>query len=148
MRLTGTLLKVGGGWELHMPLFGGKVVGNKYPHQRDELYASAKTFIECLSDDQQFKVEFHINDDNESFEVSSNDTKELMSLVLETMRNKTGLTIKEVSKVMGYKSDSSYHDVEMGKTSPSFVRMMDLLKAVSPEGTNFIITTIVKSSTK
>jgi hypothetical protein len=85
------------------------------------------------------KVEIHLNGKN-TFTVTASDLKPLVGRFLQTMREISGLTIREVTERLDKKSPNYYAQYEQGKSLPSMEMISEFLKAISPE-TDVVIST-------
>ena len=70
--------------------------------------------------------------------VESNDPEALAARVLRYQREVHGLSLTDVSKILGVSSRNAYARYERGKTAPTIGKYDQLLKAVAPEMTVMI----------
>jgi predicted RNase H-like HicB family nuclease len=89
-------------------------------------------------------IEYYFETDLEGFElavneykkpvigITSNNNKLLLALSLRRQREKSGSTVREVSKRLGSKSPNSYAQYEKGKTRISLDQYEKLLQAANP----------------
>jgi len=57
----------------------------------------------------------------------------MISLLLRRQREKSGLSLSEVTERLGAKSRNAYARYEQGKSAPTLEKLDQLLKAVSPD---------------
>jgi predicted DNA-binding transcriptional regulator AlpA len=67
------------------------------------------------------------------FAVTSSDLKPLIGRFLETLREESGLTIRQVTEKLGKKSPNFYAQYEQGKSLPSMEMISDFIKVISPD---------------
>ena len=67
------------------------------------------------------------------FTLETNEDKTVVALLLRRQRAKSGLTIREVSKLLGAKSPNAYAAYESGKREPSISKAEELLSVVSKQ---------------
>jgi len=106
-------------------------------YTRKEAYVMVKDLLETLANRPKFAVEVHPGKHG-SFEVSSQDTRTMISLLLRRQREKSGLSLSEVTERLGAKSRNAYARYEQGQSAPTLEKLDQLLKAVSPDQ-NFIL---------
>jgi ribosome-binding protein aMBF1 (putative translation factor) len=73
---------------------------------------------------------YHVADDE--IEVASDDTRTMISLLLQRQRQKSGLSLAQVSERLGASSRNAYARYERGVTVPTVEKLDELLKAVAP----------------
>lgn len=126
MRFSGKVYKDGKFWLIEIPILDVMTQG----HTRKEAFAMIADLLKTLVNQPKFSVKVHPGK-NGDFEVSSSDTKSLVSLLLRRQRQHSGLSIAEASKRLGAKSRDTYARYERGTTVPSLDKLAQLLKAVS-----------------
>ena len=92
----------------------------------------AKDLVETLADNPHFTVTIHPGKQGD-FEVSSSDTRTLISLLLRRQRQSSGLSLAEVTERLGAKSRNAYARYECGTSMPTIEKLNELLRAVSPD---------------
>jgi len=126
MRLEGRVFKVGKSWAIEVPILG-VVTQGKTKREAYEMIADA---IESLVNKKDFKVQVHTSR-GEYFEIQANDNAALIAFLLRRQRIKNGLSLQQVAKLLGARSNNSYARYEQGSSVPSMEKFSDLLAAVS-----------------
>ena len=67
-----------------------------------------------------------------SFAVTTNDSKALVAHMLKRLRQKHGLTVREVSQRLGSSSPNAFGTYEQGKVTPTLEKLEELLHAIDP----------------
>jgi hypothetical protein len=67
------------------------------------------------------------------FDVSTDDTAAMISLLLRRQRHRSGLTLAEVAERLGARSRNAYARYEQGASVPTVAKLEELLKAISPD---------------
>jgi hypothetical protein len=101
-------------------------------HTYKESLVMVKDLIETLADRPEFTVDVHPGQHGE-FEVSSTETRTLISLLLRRQRERSGLSLAEAAERLGAKSRNAYARYERGTSVPTVEKLTELLKAVAPE---------------
>lgn len=83
-------------------------------------------------DRKGFTVEVH-SGGRESFEVSSDDPRTMISLLLQRQRQKSGLTLAQAAQRLGAKSRNAYARYEQGVSVPTVEKLDELLRAIAPD---------------
>jgi len=91
-----------------------------------------KDLLETLANRPGFAVQVHPGK-QEEFEVSSTDTRIMISLLLRRQRERSGLSLAEAAQRLGAKSRNAYARYEHGTSIPTIEKLAELLRAVSPE---------------
>jgi hypothetical protein len=128
MRFWGRVYQDGKFWLAEVPILDAMTQGRTYK----ESLAMVKDLIETLANRPSFTVEVHPGQHGE-FEVSSPDTRTLISLLLRRQRERSGLSLAGAAKRMGAKSRNAYARYEQGTSVPTVEKLSELLKAVAPE---------------
>ncbi|HEX5045760.1 MAG TPA: helix-turn-helix transcriptional regulator [Gammaproteobacteria bacterium] len=68
----------------------------------------------------------------DEIELASEDTRAMISLLLQRQRQKSGLSLAQVSERLGATSRNAYARYERGITVPSVEKLDQLLRAVAP----------------
>lgn len=88
--------------------------------------------LETLANHPGFTVNVHPGKHG-NFEISSPDTRTMISLMLRRQRESSGLSLAEVAKRLGAKSRNTYARYERGTSAPTLEKLNELLQAVSPD---------------
>ena len=127
MRFFGKVYKDGKFWLAELPLLDAMTQG----HTRKEAYAMVEDLLESLANRPGFKVTVHPGKHGD-FEVSSTDTRVLISLFLRRQRERSGLSLSEAAERLGAKSRNAYARYERGTSMPSLEKLAELYHAVAP----------------
>jgi DNA-binding XRE family transcriptional regulator len=127
MRFYGKTYKDGKFWLAEVPLLDAMTQG----HTRKEAFLMAKDLLESLANRPGFSVTVHPGKHGD-FEVSSNDSRGLISLFLRRQRERSGLSLSEAAKRLGAKSRNAYARYERGTSMPSIEKLAELYQAVAP----------------
>ena len=87
--------------------------------------------LESLANRPGFKVIVHPGKHGD-FEVSSTDSRVLISLFLRRQRERSGLSLSEAAERLGAKSRNAYARYEQGTSMPSLEKLAELYQAVAP----------------
>ena len=128
MRFHGRVYKDGKFWLAEVSIFDAMTQGRT----RGEALAMAADLLESLAHRPRFKVQIHPGK-GADFEVSSSDTRTLISLLLRRQRERSGLSLAEAAKRLGAKSRNAYARYERGTSVPTVQKLAELLRAVVPE---------------
>ena len=131
MRLEGHICKEGRFWLVEVPWLDAMTQGRS----RREALAMIADYCENLAFDllgiSRFRVDVHsIN--KTDLEISSDETGTLLSLILQTRRRASGLTLAQVAARLQQTSPNAYARYERGKVSPTVAKLLELLAAVDP----------------
>lgn len=69
----------------------------------------------------------------EQFEVTSDDLKSMISLLLQRQRQESGLSLADAAKRLGARSRNAYARYERGDSVPTIEKLDQLLRAISPD---------------
>lgn len=133
MRFHGRVYKDGKFWLAEIPILNAMTQG----HTRKEALTMAKDLLETLTNRPGFTVQVHPGK-QEEFEVSSSDTRSMISLLLRRQREHSGLSLAEAAERLGAKSRNAYARYEHGTSIPTIEKLTELLQAVSP-GQDFVL---------
>jgi DNA-binding XRE family transcriptional regulator len=133
MRLQGRIWKEGRVWLVEIPILGAMTQGRS----RRDAYMMAADLVESLAGRSGFKVTVHPTGKDE-LELSSNDVRTLVALLLRRLRESSGLTLAEAAERLGVKSRNAYARYEQGVSVPTIEQLNKLIAAVSP-GKDFVI---------
>ncbi len=128
MRFSGRVYEDGGFWLAEVPVLDAMTQGRT----REEALSMAEDLLESLANRPGFSAKVHpVNGDD--FEVSSSDTRGLVSLLLRRQRERSGLSLAEAADRLGAKSRNAYARYERGTSTPTLEKLSELLRAVSPD---------------
>ena len=128
MRLSGRVYKDGKFWLAEVPILDAMTQG----HTKKEALAMVEDLLETLANRPGFSVTTHpVTKGN--FEISSPDTRGLVSLLLRRQRERSGLSLGEAAQRLGAKSRNAYARYEQGTSAPTVDKLNELLQAVSPD---------------
>ena len=133
MRFNGRVYKDGKYWLAEVPILGVMTQGRT----RKEALAMAGDLLETLANRPGLSVQVHPGKHGE-FEVSSPDTRGMISLLLRRQRQQSGLSLAEAADRLGAKSRNAYARYEQGVSVPTLDKLDELLRAVSP-GQDFVL---------
>ena len=128
VRFNGKVYKDGTFWLAEISILNATTQG----YTRKEAYEMVKDLIETLANRPKFSVTVHPGKTG-NFEISSHDTRTMISLLLRRQREKSGLSLSEVADRLGVKSRNAYARYEQGTSAPTLEKLDQLLKAVSPD---------------
>jgi ribosome-binding protein aMBF1 (putative translation factor) len=95
-----------------------------------------KDLVETMADSRRFVVTVH-RLPADRFEISANDVKVLVALLLRRQREKSGLRLAQVAARLRRKSRTAYARYERGDAVPTIEKLEELLNAVAP-GKEFV----------
>ena len=133
MRFHGKIYKDGKFWLAEVPILDAMTQGCT----RKEAFNMVKDLLETLANRPGFGVEVHPGRQGD-FEVSSSDTRGMVSLLLRRQRERSGLSLAEAAVRLGAKSRNAYARYERGTSVPTVEKLTELLQAVSP-GQDFVL---------
>lgn len=133
MRLSGRVYKDGKFWLAEVPILDAMTQG----HTKKEALAMVEDLLETLANRPGFSVTTHPVT-KENFEISSPDTRGLVSLLLRRQRERSGLSLAEAAGRLGAKSRNAYARYERGTSGLTVEKLNELLQAVSP-GRDFVL---------
>ncbi len=133
MRFYGRVYKDGAFWLAEAPILDAMTQGRT----RKEALSMVEDLIETLAGRPGFSVKAHPGKDGD-FEVSSSDTRGMISLLLRRQRERSGLSLAEAAERLGAKSRNAYSRYERGTSVPTLEKLNELLQAVSP-GRDFVL---------
>ena len=88
--------------------------------------------LETLANRQGFSVTVHRGKKG-AFEVSANDVRTMIQLLLQRTRQSSGMSLAEAAKRLGATSRNAYARYERGTSMPTVEKLNELLHAVSPD---------------
>ena len=128
MRFSGRVCKDGKFWLAEVPVLEAMTQGRT----REEALDMVGDLLESLANRPGFSIAVHTGRGGE-FEVSSPDTRGLVSLLLRRQRERSGLSLAETAERLGAKSRNAYARYERGTSTPTIEKLSELLRAVSPD---------------
>ena len=129
MVLEGRVYKDGKFWLIEIPGLDALTQG----HTRLEAIDMMSDYLESLFDSKAFKHRLILRDASEKFFVETSPSSLVAAMVLKRQREKSGLSVRDVIRILGYKSTNSYTAYENGRREPSIGKMEELLRAVSKQ---------------
>jgi hypothetical protein len=128
MRFHGKVFKQSKFWLAEVPLLDAMTQGRT----RKEALAMVADLLETLANRPGFRVQVHAGT-QEDFEVSSADTRSMISLLLRRQRERSGLSLAEAAARLGAKSRNAYARYERGTSVPTLEKLTELLQAIAPK---------------
>lgn len=128
MRFEGRIWKDGQHWLVEVPAFGAMTQG----YTREEAYEMIKGLIETMADASGFEVTVHRGAGSQ-LDISANDVKTLVALLLRRQRETRGITLAEAAELLQQTSRNAYARYEQGQAVPTVEKLERLLKAIAPE---------------
>ena len=128
MRFSGRVYKDGNFWLAEVPILEAMTQGRT----RKEAFAMVEDLLETLANRPGFSVKVHPGTHGD-FEVSSTDTRGMISLLLRRQRERSGLSLAEAAERLGAKSRNAYARYERGTSVPTLEKLNELLHAVAPD---------------
>lgn len=128
MRFCGRVYKDGKFWLAEVPILDAMTQGRT----RKEALTMVEDLLETLVNRPGFSVKVHPGKHGD-FEVSSSQTRGLISLLLRRQRQRSGLSLAEAAERLGAKSRNAYARYEQGTAVPTLEKLNELLQAVSPD---------------
>lgn len=128
MVLKGRLYKDGKFWLIEVPDLEIATQGRS----RKEAYFMIKDAIGLHVHKKGFKIKIKkIN--KETFLIGSNNTTELVSLMLKRQRQINGLTVRDMMNRLNFKSPNAYAQYEQGRSEPSLSQFQKFIQAIQPK---------------
>lgn len=128
MRFQGKLCKDGKWWLAEVPVFDAMTQGRT----RKEAFDMIADWFVTMVDRKGFSVRIHTVG-KEDFEVSSEDARTMISLLLQRQRQRSGLSLAQAAKRLGAKSRNAYARYEQGVSVPTVEKLDELLRAIAPD---------------
>lgn len=128
MRFYGKIYKDGSFWLAEVPILEAMTQGRT----RKEAFIMVEDLLETLANRPGFSVQVHPGKHGD-FEVSSTDTRGMISLLLRRQRERSGLSLAEAAERLGAKSRNAYARYERGTSVPTLEKLSELLQAVAPD---------------
>lgn len=139
MELEGRIWKNKDHWLIEVPSLNIMTQGET---REEALFMIKDAVMEYMkyyfkSEVEGFELDVH-DYKKSTIGISANNNKLLLALSLRKQREKSGLTIREVSDRLGSSSPNSYAQYEKGKTKISLDQYEKLLKAANPYQHRFL----------
>ena len=99
---------------------------------REDAYEMAIDAVQCLTEDEHFKVEICEKGENH-FYITSNDNRKLVGILLQRNRERQDWTFEDARQAIGAKSRSEFQTYEKGETDPTLTKLERLLAAIGYE---------------
>ena len=128
MRIQGRVYRDGKFWLAEIPILDAMTQGRT----RKEAFVMVADLLVTLVNRPGFSVQVHPGKHG-AFEVSSSDTRAMVSLLLRRQRERNGLSLADAAERLGVKSRDAYARYERGASAPTLEKLSDLLQAVSPD---------------
>lgn len=128
MRFQGKLCRDGKWWLAEVPVFDAMTQGRT---RKEALDMIADWFLSMV-DRKGFSVHIHLAGRND-FEASSDDTRAMISLLLQRQRQMSGLSLAQAAQRLGAKSRNAYARYEQGVSVPTVEKLDELLRAIAPD---------------
>ena len=130
MRFEGYVWKDKGSkyWLIEVPMLDVMTQGIS----KTDAYRMVADAIEQLVNRKGFKVNVRIGKGAE-FTVGANQEGMLVALMLKRQREAHNLTLMEVAHRLHSKSPNTYARYEQGKSTPTIVKLNQLMRAIDPD---------------
>lgn len=128
MVLQGDLWKDGKFWTIEVPELDVATQGTT----RKEAFAMMRDAIESLVHKRGFKVRVRALTKN-TFVVDANDDSQFIAFFLKRQREIHGLTVRDMTARLEYKSVNAYAQYEQGKVQPTLKKIQAFLAAMNPK---------------
>jgi hypothetical protein len=99
---------------------------------RKEALDMVKDWFLTVADRKGFSVQTHGGHADE-FEVSADDARTMISLLLQRQRQKSWLSLAQAAERLGAKSRNAYARYEQGVSVPTVEKLDELLRAIAPD---------------
>lgn len=99
---------------------------------KSDAYTMAADAVETLVNKRGFKAICEAGEKN-TFTVASKDTATFLAFILGRIRERYGLTAREVARRLHSKSPNAYARYEQGKAVPTVKKLEELLRAIDPK---------------
>jgi len=128
MRFQGKVSRDGKWWLAEIAVFDAMTQGRT----RKEALEMIVDWFVTLADRRGFSVQVHQTGKHD-FEVSSDDARTMISLLLQRQRQKSGLTLAQAAERLGVRSRNAYARYEQGASVPTVEKLDQLLRAIAPD---------------
>ena len=128
MRFSGKIYKDGKFWLAEIPILDLMTQGRT----KWEAYEMVADMMDTMVNQKDFEITV-FKGKKDTFEVGSSDAKYFVRLLLQRIRELSGLSLSQVASRLGMSLRNTYARYEQGKSVPSVEKLNDLLRAVCPE---------------
>jgi ribosome-binding protein aMBF1 (putative translation factor) len=128
MRFQGRIMRDGKWWLAEVPVFDAMTQGRT----RKEALEMIADWFTSIVDRKGFAVRVHPTA-KEEFEIGSDDTRTMISLLLRRQRQKSGLSLSQAAQRLDAKSRNAYARYEQGSSTPTVEKLDQLLRAIAPK---------------
>lgn len=128
MRFQGQLERDGKWWLAEVPVFDAMTQGRT---RKEALFMIADWFTSIVDRDG-FTVQVYATG-KADFEIGSDNTRTMISLLLRRQRQKSGLSLAQAAERLDAKSRNAYARYEQGASAPTVEKLDELLRAIAPE---------------
>ena len=125
MRIEGHLWKEGRFWIVEIPALDLMTQGLS----KTEAYRVAGTVVEDVVGKDEFKVTVR-KSGKDGFVLETNDSLEMISLLLRRQRMKKGISVREASHLMGSNSPNAWGAYEQGKRAPTLDQLERMIRVI------------------
>ena len=125
MRIEGHMWKDGKFWIVEIPALDLMTQGLS----KVEAYRVAGTVVEDVVGKDEFKVTVR-KSGKDGFVLETNDSLEMISLLLRRQRMKKGISVREASRLMGSNSPNAWGAYEQGKRAPTLDQLERMIRAL------------------
>ena len=128
MYLEGKIYKDGKFWLAEIPALDAMTQG----HTKAEAMDMIIDWLDTAIDNSEFHAKiFDMHKD--VFTIESVKPNLVLALLLRRQRAKSGLTIRDIAKLLNLKSHNSYSQYEKGSVEPSLSQVERFVTAMNPE---------------
>lgn len=128
MRFRGAVTKHGKHWLAEVSVFAALTQGRT----RREALGMIADWFGTMAKRDDLSISIQLIGDSE-FEVTSDDTRAMISLLLRRQREQSGLSLAEAADRLGAKSRNAYARYEQGRSLPTIEQLDRLVRAVAPD---------------
>ncbi len=118
MRFQGRICRNGRWWLAEVPVFDAMTQGRS----RKEAFEMISDWFATMVDRRGFSVQIHPTGADD-FEVGSEDSRAMISLLLRRQRQRSGLTLAQVAQRLGARSRNAYARYEQGVSVPTVEKL-------------------------
>jgi DNA-binding XRE family transcriptional regulator len=115
-------------WLIEIPALDAMTQGRT----KSEAFEMLDDLLRTMIDKTPFRVVIGATK-GQRFHVEMSQDATVTGLILRRQRAKSGLTVREVAKLLGARSINAYSAYEQGKREPSISKMEELLSVVSKQ---------------
>lgn len=127
MKFQGSLRRDGRFWLAEVPVFDAMTQGRT----RKEALAMIADWFVTVIDREGFAVTVEpVRGD--AFEIGSSDARAMIGLLLRRQRERSGLSVAQVARQLGLRSQGAYARYERGLAVPTVDKLDELLRVVAP----------------